>query len=164
MSQGINGLFRRIAILRSLFIKFNIENFHLYCKVNRKYIFVFWLLCENCIQPHIRIYKFPRSFIVLMNHNEKTNVSFASLISIFALSLASITIAINSQVIHITLAQKETEDFVDMEMDNGTTISVANGSGMMLDNDTHVIENSTVTVMENGTVQNKNASDPDKGN
>jgi hypothetical protein len=99
-----------------------------------------------------------------MNHNEKTNVSFASLISIFALSLASITIAINSQVIHITLAQKETEDFVDMEMDNGTTISVANGSGMMLDNDTHVIENSTVTVMENGTVQNKNASDPDKGN
>jgi hypothetical protein len=99
-----------------------------------------------------------------MNHNEKTNISFASLISIFALSLASITIAINSQVIHITLAQEETEDFVDMEMDNGTTVSVANGSGMMLDNDTHVIENSTVTVMENGTIQNNNASDPDKGN
>jgi hypothetical protein len=99
-----------------------------------------------------------------MNHNEKTNISFASLISIFALSLASITIAINSQVIHITLAKEETEDFVDMEMDNGTTVSVANGSGMMLDNDTHVIENSTVTVMENGTIQNNNASDPDKGN
>ncbi|HKG40553.1 MAG TPA: hypothetical protein VKA98_00280 [Nitrososphaeraceae archaeon] len=99
-----------------------------------------------------------------MNNNEKTKISFASLISIFALSLASITIAINSQVIHITIAQKEKEDFVDMEMDNGTTISVANGSGMMLDNDTHVIENSTLTVMENGTIQNKNASDPDKGN
>jgi len=99
-----------------------------------------------------------------MNNNEKTKISFASLISIFALSLASITLAFNSQVIHITLAQEETEDFVDMEMDNGTTISVANGSGMMLDNDTHVIENSTLTVMENGTIQNKNASDPDKGN
>jgi hypothetical protein len=99
-----------------------------------------------------------------MNHNEKTDISFASLISIFALSLASITIAINSPVIHIVLAQEETEDFVEMEMDNGTTISVANGSGMMLDNDTNVIENSTLTVMENGTIQSKNASDPDKSN
>ena len=84
--------------------------------------------------------------------------------SIFALSLASLTIAINSAVIHIILAQEETEDFVEMEMDNGTTISVANGSGMMLDDDTNVIENSTLTVMENGTIQSKNASDPDKSN
>src|SRR5215213_8378287 len=99
-----------------------------------------------------------------MNNNEKTKISFASLISIFALSLASITIAINSAVIHITLAQEEKEDFVEMEMDNGTTISVANGSGMMLDNNTNLIENSTMTVMENGTIQNKNASNPDKSN
>ena len=84
--------------------------------------------------------------------------------SIFALSLASITIAINSSAIHIIVAQEETEDFVEIEMDNGTTISVANGSGMMLDDDTNVIENSTLTVMENGTIQSKNASDPDKSN
>lgn len=84
--------------------------------------------------------------------------------SIFALSLASISIAINSPAIHIILAQEETEDFVELEMDNGTTISVANGSGMMLDEDTNVIENSTLTVMENGTIQSKNASDPDKSN
>lgn len=78
-----------------------------------------------------------------MNNKEQTNISFASSMSIFALSLASLPIAINSAVIHIILAQEETEDFVEMEMDNGTTISVANGSGMMLDNDTNVIENST---------------------
>lgn len=84
--------------------------------------------------------------------------------SIFALSLASISIAINSPAIHVIVAQEETEDFVEIEMDNGTTISVANGSGMMLDEDTNVIENSTLTVMENGTIQSKNASDPDKSN
>ena len=84
--------------------------------------------------------------------------------SIFALSLASISIAINSPANHVILAQEETEDFVELEMDNGTTISVANGSGMMLDEDTNVIENSTLTVMENGTIQSKNASDPDKSN
>jgi hypothetical protein len=84
--------------------------------------------------------------------------------SIFTLSLASISIAINSPAIHIIVAQEETEDFVELEMDNGTTISVANGSGMMLDEDTNVIENSTLTVMENGTIQSKNASDPDKSN
>jgi hypothetical protein len=94
----------------------------------------------------------------------QTNIIFASLMSIFALSLASISIAINSPAIHVILAQEETEDFVELEMDNGTTISVANGSGMMLDEDTNVIENSTLTVMENGTIQSKNASDPDKGN
>jgi hypothetical protein len=84
--------------------------------------------------------------------------------SIFTLSLASISIAINSPAIHIIVAQEETEDFVELEMDNGTTISVANGSGMMLDDDTNVIENSTLTVMENGTIQSKNASDPDMSN
>jgi hypothetical protein len=94
----------------------------------------------------------------------QTNIIFASLMSIFALSLASITIAINSPAIHTIVAQEETEDFVEIEMDNGTTISVANGSGMMLDDDTNVIENSTLTVMENGTIQSKNASDPDKSN
>jgi hypothetical protein len=92
------------------------------------------------------------------------NIIFASLMSIFALSLASISIAINSPAIHVIVAQEETEDFVEIEMDNGTTISVANGSGMMLDDDTNVIENSTLTVMENGTIQSKNASDPDKSN
>jgi hypothetical protein len=94
----------------------------------------------------------------------QTNIIFASLMSIFALSLASISIAINSPAIHVIVAQEETEDFVEIEMDNGTTISVANGSGMMLDDDTNVIENSTLTVMENGTIQSKNASDPDKSN
>ena len=99
-----------------------------------------------------------------MKNKVQTNIIFASLISIFALSLASISIAINSPAIHVILAQEETEDFVEIEMDNGTTISVANGSGMMLDEDTNVIENSTLTVMENGTIQSKNASDPDKSN
>lgn len=99
-----------------------------------------------------------------MKNKVQTNIIFASLISIFALSLASISIAINSPAIHVILAQEETEDFVELEMDNGTTISVANGSGMMLDEDTNVIENSTLTVMENGTIQSKNASDPDKSN
>jgi hypothetical protein len=84
-----------------------------------------------------------------VNNKEQTNISFASSMSIFALSLASLPIAINSAVIHIILAQEETEDFVEMEMDNGTTISVAN---------------STLTVMENGTIQSKNASDPNKSN
>lgn len=107
---------------------------------------------------------FWEAFVVLVNNKEQTNTSFAASISVLALSLASITIAINSPVIHIVLAQEETEDFVEMEMDNGTTISVANGSGMMLDDDTNVIENSTVTVMENGTIQDKNASDPVKSN
>ncbi|MDQ3976321.1 MAG: hypothetical protein M3264_07340 [Thermoproteota archaeon] len=99
-----------------------------------------------------------------MKNKVQTNIIFASLMSIFALSLASITIAINSPAIHVIVAQEETEDFVEIEMDNGTTISVANGSGMMLDDDTNVIENSTLTVMENGTIQSKNASDPDKSN
>lgn len=99
-----------------------------------------------------------------MKNKVQTNIIFASLISIFALSLASISIAINSPAIHVIVAQEETEDFVEIEMDNGTTISVANGSGMMLDDDTNVIENSTLTVMENGTIQSKNASDPDMSN
>ncbi|MDQ4056857.1 MAG: hypothetical protein M3156_05505 [Thermoproteota archaeon] len=99
-----------------------------------------------------------------MKNKVQTNFIFAYLMSIFALSLASITIAINSPAIHVIVAQEETEDFVEIEMDNGTTISVANGSGMMLDDDTNVIENSTLTVMENGTIQSKNASDPDKSN
>jgi hypothetical protein len=94
----------------------------------------------------------------------QTNIIFASLMSIFALSLAFITIAITSPAIHVIVAQEETEDFVEIEMDNGTTISVANGSGMVLDDDTNVIENSTLTVMENGTIQSKNASDPDQSN
>ncbi len=84
--------------------------------------------------------------------------------SFFVLSLASITIAINSPAIHVIVAQEETEDFVEIQLDNGTTISVANGSGMMLDDDTNVIENSTLTVMENGTIQSKNASNPDMSN
>ena len=99
-----------------------------------------------------------------MKNKVETNIMFASLISIFVLSLASITVAINRPAIHIIEAQEETEDFVEIELDNGTTISVANGSGMMLDDDTNVIENSTLTVMENGTIQSKNASDPDKSN
>jgi hypothetical protein len=94
----------------------------------------------------------------------QTNIIFASLMSIFALSLAFITIAITSPAIHVIVAQEETEDFVEIEMDNGTTISVANGSGMVLDDDTNVIENSTLTVMENGTIQSKNVSDPDQSN
>ena len=53
-----------------------------------------------------------------MNNKEQSNISFASSMSIFALSLASLTIAINSAVIHIILAQEETEDFVEMKMDN----------------------------------------------
>lgn len=110
----------------------------------------------DLVQEYIN---FREAFVVLVNNKEQTNTSFAASITILALSLASITIAINSPVIHIILAQEETEDFVEMEMDNGTTISVANGSGMMLDDDTNVIENSTVTVMENGTIQDKNASD-----
>lgn len=115
----------------------------------------------DLVQEYIN---FREAFVVLVNNKEQTNTSFAASITILALSLASITIAINSPVIHITLAQEETEDFVEMEMDNGTTISVANGSGMMLDDDTNVIENSTVTVMENGTIQDKNASDAVKSN
>jgi hypothetical protein len=115
----------------------------------------------DLVQEYIN---FREAFIILVNNKEQTNTSFAASITILALSLASITIAINSPVIHIILAQEEKEDFVEMEMDNGTTISVANGSGMMLDDDTNVIENSTVTMMENGTIQDKNASDPVKSN
>jgi hypothetical protein len=99
-----------------------------------------------------------------MKYKVQANIIFASLMSIFALSLASITIAISSPAIHVIIAQEETEDFVEIELDNGTTISVANGSGMMLDDDTNVIENSTLTVMKNGTIQSKNASDPDMSN
>jgi hypothetical protein len=45
-----------------------------------------------------------------VDNKEQSNISFASSMSIFALSLASLTIAINSAVIHIILAQEETED------------------------------------------------------
>jgi hypothetical protein len=93
-----------------------------------------------------------------MNKKERTITSILSWMSILTLSLASITIAINSPFLRITLAQQEGgEDLVEMKMDNGTEVSVANGSGMILGDGTHVIENSTMTMMENGTVQSENA-------
>jgi hypothetical protein len=93
-----------------------------------------------------------------MNKKERTITSILSWMSILTLSLASITIAINSPFLRITLAQQERgEDLVEMKMDNGTKVSVANGSGIILGDGTHVIENSTMTMMENGTVQSENA-------
>ena len=93
-----------------------------------------------------------------MNKKERTITSILSWMSILTLSLASITVAINSPFLRSTLAQQERgEDLVEMEMDNGTKVSVANGSGMMLGDGTHVIENSTMTMMDNGTVQSENA-------
>jgi hypothetical protein len=88
---------------------------------------------------------------------DRTNMS--SIISctyILILSLASITIAINSQFLGIALAREE-EDLVEIEMENGTKVSVSNGSGIILGDGTHVIENSTMTVMGNGTVRSGNA-------
>ena len=92
-----------------------------------------------------------------MNKKEQTMTSILTWISILTLSLASITIAINSPFLRITLAQEDEEDLVEMEMDNGTKVSVANGSGMILGDGTHVIENSTMTMMQNGSVQSQNA-------
>ena len=89
-----------------------------------------------------------------MNKKEQTMTSILSWMSI--LTLASITIAINSPFLRITLAQEDEEDLVEMEMDNGTKVSVANGSGMILGDGTHVIENSTMTIMQNGSVQSEN--------
>ena len=62
-------------------------------------------------------------------------------LSILTLSLTSITIALNIPFIPIILAQEEGEDLVEMEMNNGTTISIANGSGMILGDGTNVVEN-----------------------
>ena len=92
-----------------------------------------------------------------MNKNDQAITSIISWMSILTLSLASITIAIYSPFLRITLAQEEGEDLVEMEMDNGTKVSVANGSGMILGDGTHVIENSTMTMMQNGSVQRENA-------
>ena len=89
-----------------------------------------------------------------MNKKEQTMTSILTWISI--LTLASITIAINSPFLRITLAQEDEEDLVEMEMDNGTKVSVANGSGMILGDGTHVIENSTMTMLQNGSVQSEN--------
>ena len=89
-----------------------------------------------------------------MNKKEQTMTSILTWISI--LTLASITIAINSPFLRITLAQEDEEDLVEMEMDNGTKVSVANGSGVILGDGTHVIENSTMTIMQNGSVQSEN--------
>ena len=92
-----------------------------------------------------------------MNKNDQAITSILSWMSILTLSLVSITIAINSPFLRITLAQEEGEDLVEMEMDNGTKVSVANGSGMILGDGTHVIENSTMTMMQNGSIQSENA-------
>jgi hypothetical protein len=91
-----------------------------------------------------------------MNKKEQIITSILTWISILTLSLASITIAINSPFLRITLAQEEGEDLVEMEMDNGTKVSVANGSGMILGDGTHIIENSTMTMLQNGSVQSEN--------
>jgi hypothetical protein len=91
-----------------------------------------------------------------MNKKEQTITSILSWMSILTLSLASITIAINSPFLRITLAQEDEEDLVEMEMDNGTKVSVANGSGMILGDGTHIIENSTMTMLQNGSVQSEN--------
>jgi hypothetical protein len=93
-----------------------------------------------------------------MNNKEHTMIrSILFWLSILTLSLTSITIALNIPFIPIILAQEEGEDLVEMEMNNGTTISIANGSGMILGDGTNVIENSTITVMENGTIQSEDA-------
>jgi hypothetical protein len=92
-----------------------------------------------------------------MNKKEQSITSIIACTYILILSLASITIAINSQFLHIALAQEEGEDLVEMEMDNGTKVSVVNGSGMILGDGTNVVENSTMTMMENGTVRSNNA-------
>ena len=91
-----------------------------------------------------------------MNKNDRTITSILSWMSILTISLASITIAINSPFLRITLAQEQGEDLVEMEMDNGTKVSVANGSGMILGDGTHIIENSTMTMLQNGSVQSEN--------
>ena len=77
--------------------------------------------------------------------------------SILSLFLVTIITAVSIPLMPIILAQEEGEDLVEMEMNNGTTISVANGSGMILGDGTNVIENSTITVMENGTIQSEDA-------
>jgi hypothetical protein len=92
-----------------------------------------------------------------MNNKEQTIGSILSWMSILTLSLASITTAVNIPFMPIILAQEEGKDLVEMEMNNGTTISVANGSGMIFGDGTNVIENSTMTVMENGTIQSEDA-------
>ena len=92
-----------------------------------------------------------------MNNKEQTIGSILSWMSILTLSLASITIAVNIPFMPIILAQEEGKDLVEMEMNNGTTTSVANGSGMIFGDGTNVIENSTMTVMENGTIQSEDA-------
>jgi hypothetical protein len=92
-----------------------------------------------------------------MNNKEQTIGSILSWMSILTLSLASITIAVNIPFMPIILAQEEGKDLVEMEMNNGTTISVANGSGMIFGDGTNVIENSIMTVMENGTIQSEDA-------
>lgn len=97
-----------------------------------------------------------------MNNKEQSKISILFSMLILTVSLISIIIALNSPFMHITLAQEEAEDFVEIEMDNGTTISVANGSGMILGDGTNVIENSTMTIMENGTIKSENASDSKK--
>jgi hypothetical protein len=90
-------------------------------------------------------------------NNKQTIRSIFSWMSILSLFLVSIIIAVSIPLIPIILAQEEGEDLVEMEMNNGTTISVANGSGMILGDGTNVIENSTMTVMENGTIQSEDA-------
>jgi hypothetical protein len=92
-----------------------------------------------------------------MNKNDQIITSILSGMSILTISLASITIAINGPFLRITLAQEQGEDLVEMEMDNGTKVSVANGTGMILGDGTHIIENSTMTMMQNGSVQSENA-------
>jgi hypothetical protein len=92
-----------------------------------------------------------------MNNKEQTIGSILPWMSILTLSLTSITIAVNIPFMPIILAQEEGKDLVEMEMINGTTISVANGSGMIFGDGTNVIENSTMTVMENGTIQSEDA-------
>jgi hypothetical protein len=89
--------------------------------------------------------------------NKQTIRSIFSSMSILVLSLACIIIAVSIPFIPIIIAQEEGGDLVEMEMNNGTTISVANGSGMILGDGMNVIENGTITVMENGTIQSEDA-------
>ena len=90
-------------------------------------------------------------------NNKQTIRSIFLWMSILSLYLVSILIAVSIPFIPIILAQEEGKDLVEMEMNNGTTISVANGSGMIFGDGTNVIENSTMTVMENGTIQSEDA-------
>jgi hypothetical protein len=90
-------------------------------------------------------------------NNKQTIRSIFLWMSILSLYLVSILIAVSIPLIPIILAQEEGEDLVEMEMNNGTTISVANGSGMIFGDGTNAIENSTITVMENGTIQSEDA-------